>query len=97
MRGQDRFSLRRHKLALAIAGAILLAGTAAALAQMTSELTGPTPPMESVPADRLPKRVVDDVRKMRAYPDQPSTSSRSMPTAAYPATNVNSPRAPARR
>ena len=72
MRGQDRFGrlIRRRKLAMGIAVAILFTGTAA-IAQMASELTGPTPPMETVPAEPLPKWVADDVRKMRAYPDQP--------------------------
>ena len=72
MRGQDRFGrlTRRRKLAIGVAVAILFTGTAA-VAQMSSKLTGPTPPMESVPADPLPKWVVDDIRKMRAYPDQP--------------------------
>ena len=55
MRGQDRFGLliKRRKLAMGIAVAILFTGTAA------------------VPAEPLPKWVADDVRKMRAYPDQP--------------------------
>jgi len=72
MRGQDRFGrlTRRRKLAIGVAVAILFTGTAA-IAQMSSKLTGPTPPMESVPAAPLPKWTVDDIRKMRAYPDQP--------------------------
>jgi cytochrome c-type protein NapB len=72
MRGQDRFGrlMMRRKLAAAIAAAILFIGTAA-VAQMASELTGSDPPMESAPADPMPKWIVDDVRKMRAYPDQP--------------------------
>jgi nitrate reductase (cytochrome), electron transfer subunit len=72
MRGQDRFGrlIKRRKLAMGIAVAIIFTGTAA-IAQMASKLTGATPPMESVPAQPLPKWVVDDIRKMRAYPDQP--------------------------
>lgn len=72
MRGQDRIGrlIKRHKLAAALAAVVLLTGTAA-IAQMASELTGATQPMESLPADPLPKWVVDDIRKMRAYPDQP--------------------------
>lgn len=72
MRGQDRIGrlIKRHKLAAALVAVVLLTGTAA-IAQMASELTGATSPMESLPADPLPKWVVDDIRKMRAYPDQP--------------------------
>ena len=72
MRGQDRFGrlIKRRKLTAGLAVVILFAGTAA-IAQMASELTGPTPPMESAPAEPLPKWIVDDIRKMRAYPDQP--------------------------
>lgn len=55
---------------LAAAAILLLCGTAA-LAQTASELSGPQPPMESVPADPMPKWITDDVRKMRAYPEQP--------------------------
>jgi cytochrome c-type protein NapB len=60
----------RLKLQAAIAAILLLCGTAA-LAQMASELSGPQAPMESVPADPMPKWITDDVRKMRAYPEQP--------------------------
>jgi cytochrome c-type protein NapB len=72
MRSQDRTRRlsRRSGAALAIAGAVLLTGTVA-VAQMASELTGNVPPMEAAPADPLPRWIVDDVRKMRAYPDQP--------------------------
>lgn len=52
---------------------MLLAGTAA-LAQMSSappQLAGPQPAMQAIPAAPLPKWVVDDVRQMRAFPDQP--------------------------
>ncbi len=62
----------RHKIpAAAIIAA--LAGTTA-LAQMFAappQLLGPTPPMQAIPAAPLPKWVVDDVRQMRAFPDQP--------------------------
>jgi nitrate reductase (cytochrome), electron transfer subunit len=60
----------RLKLQAALAAVLLLFGTAA-LAQMASDLSGPQQPMEPVPADPLPKWVTDDVRKMRAYPEQP--------------------------
>jgi cytochrome c-type protein NapB len=54
-------------LALALA---FVAGTAA-IAQMGAELRGDVPFDSSAPADPLPKWVTDDVRKMRAYPEQP--------------------------
>ena len=75
MRGQGRSRLTgRHRLVLAAAGLVFLTGTVA-IAQMTQteapSLTGPQPFAEEIPADPLPKWVVDDVRKMRAYPEQP--------------------------
>jgi cytochrome c-type protein NapB len=64
---------RRARLAVALA-LVALAGTAA-LAQMSSEilppLTGAAQPMENLPSDPIPRWIVDDVRKMRAYPEQP--------------------------
>ncbi len=42
------------------------------LAQNVQELSGPSPdPMEAVPAAPLERYVTDDVRQMRAYPEQP--------------------------
>jgi cytochrome c-type protein NapB len=74
MRGQGYFSrLMRQRTALAVAVFTLLAGTAA-LAQMFSsppQLLGPQPAMQAISAPPLPKWVVDDVRQMRAFPDQP--------------------------
>ncbi|TKT78186.1 nitrate reductase cytochrome c-type subunit [Aquamicrobium sp. LC103] len=74
MRGQGHPGLtRRARVALA-AGALFAAGTAA-LAQMSAEtvppLTGAAKPMEELPAVPTPKWTVDDIRQMRAYPDQP--------------------------
>jgi cytochrome c-type protein NapB len=41
-------------------------------AQNVPELSGPSPdPMASVPAEPLERFVTDDVRQMRAYPEQP--------------------------
>lgn len=64
---------RRARVIIA-AGLVALAGTAA-LAQMSAEivppLTGAAEPMESAPADPVPRWIVDDVRRMRAYPEQP--------------------------
>ncbi|MDQ0315022.1 nitrate reductase cytochrome c-type subunit [Amorphus orientalis] len=72
MRGQDRSRLiARHRLPIVAAAATLLLATAA-LAQMgPEELVGPTPPSEPSAAEPLPRWVTDDVRKMRAYPEQP--------------------------
>ncbi|GGF72473.1 periplasmic nitrate reductase, electron transfer subunit [Paracoccus acridae] len=42
------------------------------MAQNVSELSGPQPdPMQSGPAAPIPRFVTDDVRQMRAYPEQP--------------------------
>jgi cytochrome c-type protein NapB len=74
MRGQDRPRVtRRARLFVALA-LVALVGTAA-LAQMSTEivppLTGAAQPMENLPADPIPRWIVDDVRKMRDYPEQP--------------------------
>ena len=42
-----------------------------ALTQEAPRLTGQTPPMAEVEAPPVPKWVTDDLRKMRAYPEQP--------------------------
>ena len=43
-----------------------------AMAQMVPQLSGPDgDKMQEVPADPLPKWVIDDIRRMRAYPEQP--------------------------
>ena len=55
--------------ALAALGLLWAGGTA--IAQTPAELTGPRPPMATVPAEPPPKWVTDDVRRMRAYPEQP--------------------------
>lgn len=63
----------RHRVVLVAAIVTLVAGTVA-LAQMFSappQLIGPTPAMQPIPAAPVPKWVVDDVRQMRAFPDQP--------------------------
>lgn len=74
MRGQGRPGLTRRMRVALIAGLIAVAGTAA-LAQMSAHivppLTGNGNPMETAPADPVPRWVVDDVRQMRAYPEQP--------------------------
>lgn len=74
MRGQGRFRLTRRTRVALTAGLLFAAGTAA-FAQMSAEivppLTGAQQPMEEVPAPPMPKWVIDDVRQMRAFPDQP--------------------------
>lgn len=74
MRGQGHVRLTRPAR-VALIGAILLAVGTAALAQMSAEivppLTGAAQPMEDAPAAPVPKWTVDDIRRMRAYPDQP--------------------------
>lgn len=65
--------MTRRRAGFAALAVAFLAGTAA-LAQVATEppqLKGPTPPMQAIPAAQLPKWVVDDMRQMRAFPDQP--------------------------
>lgn len=73
MRGQDRPRrlTGRRVPALVIAAVLFLTGTAAVAQMASQKLTGPPSPMQPVPADPLPKWVTDDVRHMRAYPEQP--------------------------
>lgn len=74
MRGQGHARLTRQARIIFAAGLFVALGTAA-LAQMTSSivppLTGATQPMDELPADPTPKWTIDDIRQMRAYPDQP--------------------------
>lgn len=74
MRGQSRPRLTRRMRVVVVAGLLAIAGSAA-LAQMSSDivppLTGRAQPMETTPAAPTPRWVVDDVRQMRAYPEQP--------------------------
>ncbi|OWV97304.1 nitrate reductase [Rhizobium sp. R72] len=76
MRGQDcsRGRLRRPEWMTVAAGLLLFLATAA-IAQVISttapQLVGRTPSMALGPAAPLPKWIVDDQRRMRAYPDQP--------------------------
>lgn len=66
-------TLRRTVPALVLL--TLFCAATAALAQMAAktspELVGPPSPMEEIPAPSVPKWVTDDVRQMRAYPEQP--------------------------
>ena len=65
--------MRRVRV-LAVAGFVAVVGTVA-LAQMSAgivpPLTGAVQPMENLSAGPIPRWVVDDVRHMRAYPEQP--------------------------
>nr|WP_199224834.1 nitrate reductase cytochrome c-type subunit [Falsochrobactrum shanghaiense] len=69
MRSQDCPHLKSRLVLVAFA----LAATSAsvALAQMRIETMGNVNFSEHPPAKPVPKWVVDDIRKMRAYPDQP--------------------------
>ncbi|HUG60327.1 MAG TPA: nitrate reductase cytochrome c-type subunit [Methylomirabilota bacterium] len=60
----------RPLLAAATVFAAVLA-VPAALSQDVPQLSGERSPMGEIPAPPAPKWVVDDVRKMRAYPEQP--------------------------
>lgn len=61
--------MRRAVIALILLGACCLGGVTKA--QTPEELVGPPSPMATVPAEPTPKWVADDVRRMRAYPEQP--------------------------
>jgi nitrate reductase (cytochrome), electron transfer subunit len=71
MRGQDRFRRLRWRIVAGCAAAAAVLGVSGALAQMGAELRGNVPYLDTPAADPLPRWIVDDVRKMRAYPDQP--------------------------
>lgn len=65
-----------RRVRVAITTGLLAAGVTVALAQQASveivpPLTGTDDPMQSEPADPIPRWTVDDIRKMRAYPEQP--------------------------
>lgn len=76
MRGQGHSRLtRRSRCVLAAVGLMLITGTVA-LAQMSGvagppALSGPQPYTDPVAASAIPKWITDDVRQMRAYPEQP--------------------------
>lgn len=71
MRSQDcPRRLSRGPIRLAAAFAVLFMATIV-VAQTVPQLSGPPEQMLSESAKPMPKWNVDDVRKMRAYPDQP--------------------------
>ena len=65
----------RALVLLAVCGA---AGAALAQSQTPAELAGPKSPMETIAQEPVPKWVTDDVRRMRAYPEQPPTIPHSI-------------------
>mgnify|MGYP000026107889 FL=1 len=69
MRGQDRLGLRAWLAVLA--GTVILATVGASLAEMGGALRGDVPYLDTAPAGPLPRWITDDVRVMRAYPEQP--------------------------
>ncbi len=70
MRSQDRSGLTPIVLlSAALLAVVMLAGSA--FAQLVPELSGSPDPMVNVEADPIPRWVVDDIRQMRAYPEQP--------------------------
>ena len=77
MRGQGLGRLIERPILLSVLGSALVYAVPAlsqrvpALSQNVPRLTGPTPTMSEHPAPPIPSWVTDDVRKMRAYPEQP--------------------------
>lgn len=70
MRSQDRSGLTSIALlSAALLAVVMLAGSA--FAQFVPELSGSPDPMVNVEADPIARWVVDDIRQMRAYPEQP--------------------------
>ena len=74
MRSQDRSRMSPLRLVICALIAAVFAGTVAAQEtgmRSSTELNGPEPAMEVVPAAPIPRWVTDDVRLMRQYPEQP--------------------------
>ena len=71
MRGQGRFRRLKWRVVAGCFATVAVLGVSGALAQMGAELRGDVPYTETPAADPLPRWIVDDIRKMRAYPDQP--------------------------
>jgi cytochrome c-type protein NapB len=72
MRCQDclgRIALRPRSVLIIFTLALFVAPVA--IAQMVPALSGPDQAMGEIPVAPMPKWIVDDIRKMRAYPDQP--------------------------
>ena len=60
---------RPHLVAGFLAGAVVMA--VPVLAENVPPLNGTEQPMADAPAPPVPRWVTDDIRKMRAYPEQP--------------------------
>ena len=78
MRSQDRIRMNPLRLIAALLTALLFAGAATAqdagaeaALRSATELNGPQPATEVVPAGPIPRWITDDVRLMRQYPEQP--------------------------
>jgi nitrate reductase (cytochrome), electron transfer subunit len=79
MRGQDRpGDLIMHRAILPLFALLYGSGVALAQAPAPAELVGPPAPMDTIAQEPVPKWVTDDVRRMRAYPEQPPTIPHSI-------------------
>jgi cytochrome c-type protein NapB len=72
MRREDRAGVTSiaRLAAVALGGSLLFASIAVALTDVP-RLTGPNPPMATTETPPLDQPITDDVRRMRAYPEQP--------------------------
>ncbi len=71
MRSQDRLRDLTGLRVLAVVLGMAAVTASVALAQQGAQLRGNVPFTETPRAEPMPRWIVDDVRKMRAYPDQP--------------------------
>jgi cytochrome c-type protein NapB len=72
MRGKDRPRLSpAGRLVLAAFGSSVIFSSLAAALTDVPRLTGPNPPMGTTATPPLDQPITDDVRRMRAYPEQP--------------------------
>ncbi len=71
MRSQDPSRRLSRRLWTLFALALCLVTGTVALAQTVPQLSGRSSPMQNTEADPLPRWIVDDIQKMRNYPDQP--------------------------
>ena len=71
MRGQDRSRLSLNRLLAGAVLAIVALFVTAAFAQFAPGLTGYPDPMTQGEVGPIPHWVTDDIRQMRAYPEQP--------------------------
>src|SRR5262245_3857774 len=79
MRGQDRAGdLTMRRGIFLLLAALCVPGVAPAQTPTPAELVGPPAPMDTIAQEPVPKWVTDDVRRMRAYPEQPPTIPHSI-------------------